>query len=150
MSPLLRSLKKNDGRFDPLFQETINNFDKTTEESRLRWETNADCWDARMGDHSNHFHRNIIRPHTEDLKEFSFFHYKHPCFVRPEGRYLSSSVYEGEAIRGQPVLQYYFHRPLQEILRLAFVNGFVVDGFFEVPDDNDEHPAVAIIRLRKK
>ena len=231
----------------------MNNFDETTEESRSRWETNADCWDARMGDHSNHFHRNIVRPHTEELLDtrvgdlvldiacgtgnfserlaekdaevvaFDYseqmishakrrrqahsdkiefhvcdatksedlmalkrsrpfdkavanmavmdisdigplfktvfellksdgifvFSFQHPCFVRPDGRYLSSSVYEGEAIRGQPVLQYYYHRPLQEIFRLAFVNGFVVDGFFEVPDDDKEYPAAAIIRLRK-
>lgn len=28
------------------------------------WEQNADCWDERMGDESNWFHRTVIRPTT--------------------------------------------------------------------------------------
>jgi 2-polyprenyl-3-methyl-5-hydroxy-6-metoxy-1,4-benzoquinol methylase len=231
----------------------MNNFDETTEESRLRWEKNADYWDARMGDHSNHFHRNIVRPHTEklldtlasdlvldiacgtgnfserlaengaevvafdysermiahakrrrqahsdkiefhvcDATKFSdlmalkqsrpfdkavanmaimdiadieplfkavfellkpggtfVFSIQHPCFVRPDDRYLSPSVYEGEAIRGQPVLQYYYHRSFQDLFRLFFENGFVMDGYFEESDNDDELPAIAIIRLKK-
>lgn len=31
------------------------------------WETNADYWDAKMGDESNRFHREIVRPDTEKL-----------------------------------------------------------------------------------
>lgn len=31
------------------------------------WETNASFWDAKMGDESNDFHRNLVRPHTEEL-----------------------------------------------------------------------------------
>ena len=231
----------------------MNSFEKTKEESRLRWETNADYWDTRMGDHSNHFHRNIVRPHTEELLDIQtgdlvldiacgngnfserlaekgaeviafdyseklishakrrrraypekiefhvcdatksedlmaleksrpfdkavsnmaimdiadigplfeavfgllkpggifVFSIQHPCFVRPEGRYLSSCVYEGEAIRGQPVLQYYYHRPFQDLFRLFFEKGFVMDGFFEEPDDDDELPAIVVIRLKK-
>lgn len=42
-------------------------FQDTNEESRQAWETNADCWDAKMGDNSNIFHREIVRPHTEEL-----------------------------------------------------------------------------------
>ena len=37
----------------------------------------------------------------------------------------------GEAIRGQPKEQYYFHRPLSEILNLCFENGFYMDGMRE-------------------
>lgn len=232
----------------------MSSFGRTTDDSRSRWDENADYWDERMGDHSNHFHRNIVRPRTEDLLDiqegdlvldiacgtgnfserlaekgaevvafdysermishakrrriarsdkiefqvcdatkfedlmtlkqsrpfdkavanmavmdiadigplfkavFEFlkpdgvfiFSLQHPCFVRPEGKYLTPSFYEGEAIRGQPVLQYYYHRPMEEIFRLSFTNGFVTDGFYEIPDDDDEYPAIAIIRLRKK
>ena len=39
----------------------------TTAESRKRWEANADYWDAAMGDESNRFHREIVRPATEEL-----------------------------------------------------------------------------------
>lgn len=52
-----------------------------------------------------------------------------PCFVKPEGTCLTPQVHEGEAIRGQPVKQLYYHRPLQEIFRACFDAGFVVDGF---------------------
>jgi len=231
----------------------MNSFNRTTDESRSRWETNADYWDNRMGDHSNHFHCNVVRPHTEELLNIQagdlvldvacgtgnfserlaekgavvvafdysermilhakrrrrdhlgkikfhvcdatksenlialkqdrmfdkavanmalmdisdvkplfnalfallkpggifVFSLQHPCFVRTADNYMTQSNYEGEAIRGQPVLQYYYHRSLQDILNIAFQAGFIIDGFFEVPDDDDEIPAVAIIRARK-
>jgi 2-polyprenyl-3-methyl-5-hydroxy-6-metoxy-1,4-benzoquinol methylase len=41
----------------------------TTDESKKRWEANADFWDERMGEHSNMFHREIVRPSTEVLLE---------------------------------------------------------------------------------
>lgn len=31
------------------------------------WETNAEFWDNQMGDESNFFHCDIVRPHTEEL-----------------------------------------------------------------------------------
>jgi len=36
-------------------------------ESLHAWDANADFWDAKMGDESNVFHREIVRPHTESL-----------------------------------------------------------------------------------
>lgn len=45
----------------------MTNWRSTAEESRRRWEANADYWDERMGDASNRFHREIIRPATESL-----------------------------------------------------------------------------------
>ena len=43
------------------------NYPETTLESKIRWEAIADFWDSRMGDHSNLFHRKIVRPKTEEL-----------------------------------------------------------------------------------
>lgn len=37
------------------------------EESKERWERNAEFWDDYMGDESNRFHRELIRPYTEQL-----------------------------------------------------------------------------------
>jgi len=45
----------------------MSNWATTTDESRIRWETNADFWDEKMGEHSNRFHREIVRPSTELL-----------------------------------------------------------------------------------
>lgn len=45
--------------------------------------------------------------------------------------YMSSTVTHGIAIPGQPKLQLYFHRPLQEIFRICFQAGFVLDGLEE-------------------
>jgi 2-polyprenyl-3-methyl-5-hydroxy-6-metoxy-1,4-benzoquinol methylase len=229
------------------------NFSETTDESKQRWETNADFWDEKMGDQSNFFHRNIVRPHTEQLldikqgdlvldiacgngnfsqrlaekgadviafdysekmilharkrrseylNKISFhvcdatdheqllalkqskpfdkavanmavmdisniepllhtvhemlmtngifvFSTHHPCFVRPDEKYLSPCVHEGEAIRGQPIPQFYYHRPLQTLFQACFKMGFMIDGFFEVPIDESEQPIILIIRLRK-
>jgi len=36
-------------------------------ESQTRWETNAEFWDDYMGEESNRFHRELIRPYTEEL-----------------------------------------------------------------------------------
>jgi 2-polyprenyl-3-methyl-5-hydroxy-6-metoxy-1,4-benzoquinol methylase len=232
----------------------MQNFRETTEESRRRWEINADCWDARMGDDSNSFHRTIVRPHTEQLLDIregdlvldiacgngnfsqrlaekgahvvafdysenlialakrrwsaypgtiSFhicdatdgaqvlslkqgrpfdkavanmavmdiadieplfravrdmlkpggifvFSTHHPCFVKPQDSYLTPCVHEGEAIQGQPVLQYYYHRSLQDIFQICFQAGFAIDGFYEEPDDDKEYPVIVIVRLRKQ
>jgi ubiquinone/menaquinone biosynthesis C-methylase UbiE len=226
---------------------------KTNEDGRMVWETNADFWDNYMGDESNAFHRDLVRPNTEmlldpqsgdfvldiacgngnfshrlvelgarvvafdysakmiqnaksrwknSLRNIEFivcdatdesqlmglqrekpydkavsnmaimdissihslfkatyrllsaeglfvFTTHHPCFTHPEGRYLSSCVHQGEAITGQPVKQYYYHRPLQDILRIAFESGFVMDAFYEVPDTCAEFPIVITVRLRK-
>ncbi|GIN85302.1 class I SAM-dependent methyltransferase [Heyndrickxia sporothermodurans] len=37
------------------------------QDSQARWETNADYWDDYMGEESNQFHRELIRPYTEKL-----------------------------------------------------------------------------------
>lgn len=47
----------------------MSNWATTTDESKKRWEKNADFWDEKMGEHSNRFHREIIRPSTEELLE---------------------------------------------------------------------------------
>ena len=47
--------------------KNVSNWKKTMKESRARWEQNADFWDEKMGEHSNRFHREIVRPSTEKL-----------------------------------------------------------------------------------
>ena len=77
-------------------------------------------------------------------------------------RYMTAHTAPGVAIRGQPVPQPYFHRPLQEYLQLGFRCGFVLDGFEErsFPPDHpqgsplgwggrfSEFPPVLAARLR--
>jgi 2-polyprenyl-3-methyl-5-hydroxy-6-metoxy-1,4-benzoquinol methylase len=43
-------------------------------ESKDRWETNAEFWDDYMGDESNRFHRELIRPYTEELLQIKQGH----------------------------------------------------------------------------
>ena len=38
------------------------------------WETNAEFWDDQMGDHSNFFHCDIVRPRTEELLDIKENH----------------------------------------------------------------------------
>lgn len=75
---------------------------------------------------------------------------QHPCFVTLTEQYLTSHSYLGEAISGQPQLQRYYHRSLQDIFHLCFLNGFVVDGFFEESYGHKEKPDVIIVRVRKR
>lgn len=231
----------------------MSNFIDTNEDSKLRWEMNADYWDSYMGQESNYFHCDIVRPSVEQLlaitegelvldiacgngnfserlaragalvvafdyserliahackrradylskidfhvcdatdysqllllkKEQPFdkavsnmgimdisdirpllkavfemlksggifvFATHHPCFERPEGKYLTACSHESIALEGQPVLHYYYHRALGDLLSQCFQVGFVLDGFIEKPDKNKEYPIIVIIRLRK-
>jgi 2-polyprenyl-3-methyl-5-hydroxy-6-metoxy-1,4-benzoquinol methylase len=77
-------------------------------------------------------------------------------------RYLTPSQSHGLAIRGQPVPQLYFDRPLQYYFNIGFRNGFVLDGFEEhafppgTPQKNQlswggnfsEIPPVLVVRMR--
>lgn len=55
--------------------------------------------------------------------------------------YLLERSVKGEAIAGQPELQYYFHRPVSAILKLFFKTGFVLDGYEEPSFTNVENSA---------
>ncbi len=46
-------------------------------------------------------------------------------------RYLTPQPFEGLGIVGQPVPQYYFHRPISVLLSACFEAGFVLDGVEE-------------------
>lgn len=74
----------------------------------------------------------------------------HPCFTYPNGDYFTSCIDRGEAIEGQPVLQNYYHRSIQDVLNAAFEAGFVLDGFHEVPFPGRSTPIIMIVRLRKR
>ena len=75
---------------------------------------------------------------------------QHPCFVTLTEKYLTPHSYYGEAIKGQPQKQCYYHRSLQDIFNICFQSGFVIDGFFEECfGNNNEIPAVIIVRARK-
>lgn len=111
------------------------------------------------------------------------FSVSHPCFNSAEGtsvvaernfegrgrdehfvkvsRYLHPSAWKGEALAGQPELQYYFHRPLSVLFGSCFDAGFVLDGLEEPTFDQSveasnalawanlrEIPPVLVARLR--
>jgi 2-polyprenyl-3-methyl-5-hydroxy-6-metoxy-1,4-benzoquinol methylase len=76
-------------------------------------------------------------------------------------QYIRPSVARGLGIVGQPVSQYYFHRPLSALFSAGFAAGFAVDGLeepiFEQPVETTrpfawsnyrEIPAVLIARMR--
>ncbi len=80
-------------------------------------------------------------------------------FVRVT-RYSEPLTAKGVAMRGQPVPQYYFHRPLSDLFALFFQAGFVLDGLEEPvigPKSNPsffdkvfEHiPPVLVARMRR-
>jgi len=77
-------------------------------------------------------------------------------------RYLTPQPFEGLGIVGQPVPQYYFHRPLSVLLNTCFEAGFVLDGFEERAFDESveanhafswanfrETPPMMAMRLRR-
>ena len=46
-------------------------------------------------------------------------------------RYINQFQSAGLALRNQPRPQLYFHRPIKDYMKVAFQNGFVLDGFDE-------------------
>lgn len=77
-------------------------------------------------------------------------------------RYLTPRPFEGLGIVGQPVPQYYFHRPLSVLLTTCFEAGFALDGFEERAFDESveanhafswanfrETPPMMAMRLRR-
>lgn len=223
----------------------------TNKESKIAWEANAEFWDNFMGDESNSFHCDLVRPYTErllnacsgelildiacgngnfserlsqlgaevvafdyskqmvefakkrranivDKVEFKVcdasnydelielaagqkfdkavanmaimdisdikplfdalstilksggifvFSLHHPCFTYPNNDYLKEQIYKDVAIEGQPVLQNYYHRPIQNIFNLAFERGFSINGFHEIPFEGDKDPIIMIVRV---
>jgi hypothetical protein len=77
-------------------------------------------------------------------------------------RYMTPYHSRGLAMRGQPSTQIYFERPMMYYFNLAFMNGFVLDGFEEraFPPDHpqgnplswggkfSEIPPVLVARVR--
>ena len=45
----------------------MDSFEDHLDDSKNRWEENAQFWDEYMGNESNRFHRELIRPFTENL-----------------------------------------------------------------------------------
>ncbi len=225
----------------------------TNSDSLKAWETNAEFWDQKMGNESNSFHRDIVRPRTEELLEINsddlvldiacgngnfskrmaeqgaqvvgfdyspkmiefakirradvldkvifsvcdatdyeqlinlqqerpftkavanmaimdisdiaplfkavfcmlgengifVFATHHPCFTYPNKDYFTACVHKGIAIEGQPALQNYYHRSIQDILNHAFRSGFIINGFYEVPFCGEDTPIIMIVRLKK-
>ncbi|ANY72564.1 class I SAM-dependent methyltransferase [Paenibacillus ihbetae] len=52
----------------------MSDWKELTGESQVRWNEIAGFWDDYMGEHSNRFHREIIRPGTEHLLEVAEGH----------------------------------------------------------------------------
>lgn len=73
--------------------------------------------------------------------------------------YARPSKGKGVAIPGQPVLQWYFHRPLWMILAPFFEHGFALDALEELQSEREEAgrpgyvytqiPGVLIARMRR-
>ncbi len=73
----------------------------------------------------------------------------HPCFTYENEDYFKSCINKGVAIEGQPMLQNYYHRSIGDIFKVAFKTGFVLDGFYEVPFDEENIPIVMTVRMRR-
>ena len=75
--------------------------------------------------------------------------------------YLTPIVKKSEGIIGQPVPQYYYHRPIHVLFQSCFEAGFVADGIeepaFPKPDKKEAHvswddmpeiPPVLVVRMK--
>lgn len=93
----------------------------------------------------------LFKAVNELLKKDGVFVFSthHPCFTYPNENYLTEAINKGEAISGQPVLQNYYHRSMEDIFNVAFKSGFIVDGFREVPFEEQKEPIIMIVRLKR-
>ncbi|MBA2758326.1 MAG: class I SAM-dependent methyltransferase [Chloroflexia bacterium] len=72
--------------------------------------------------------------HTEAAFESALDELVAPPAVRHSLRisnYLDIPPRKGLGVEGQPEMHYYFHRPLSDILNLAFAHGMMMDGIME-------------------
>ena len=63
-----------------------------TEESKKIWEKNAQFWDNAMGDESNEFHREVVRPKVPPVPQVQFSDQLmagSPPLIEPENRPLT-------------------------------------------------------------
>jgi 2-polyprenyl-3-methyl-5-hydroxy-6-metoxy-1,4-benzoquinol methylase len=86
-------------------------------------------------------------------------HGVHRAYSLKISRYGTSWTGKGVAVEGQPVAQWYFHRPLEAIVEPFFRHGLVLDGLREPLLDPDptrhspnavfaEIPGVLVLRFR--
>ena len=71
-----------------------------TEESKKIWEENAQFWDNAMGDESNEFHREVVRPKVESGDRFRYISYYEIYEADTSSYYYTGSVaysFDGEA-----------------------------------------------------
>lgn len=66
-----------------------------------------------------------------------------PTYSIKVSRYLSPEVTKGLAIQNQPMQQYYWHRPLHQLLNAAFTSGLVLDRLEEPPSPVPDSPVGA-------
>lgn len=69
-----------------------------------------------------------------------------PVYSVKVGKYLSWQVSKGLAIKTQPLQQFYWHRPMHELLNAAFESGLVMDRLEEPPSPPDARPGGAFDR----
>lgn len=73
----------------------------------------------------------------------------YPCFDTLTEKYKTVHSYYGEAIKGQPTMQCYYYRCLEDIFNVCFKNGFVIDGFYEECYHDLKKLVVIVVRARK-
>jgi hypothetical protein len=65
----------------------------------------------------------------------------HLQFAVKVWRYKTAASVKGEGIQGQPAFQFYFDRPLEQLLGTFFERGFVMDGIVEPAFEPENRPA---------
>jgi hypothetical protein len=98
-------------------------------EVREIWDRNAEFWNERMGE-GNDFHKLLIEPAQLRLLNLKGGELIREYYVRAS-RYIRPSVSKGLAMLGQPVPQYYFHRPASVLLNTFFAEGFALEALEE-------------------
>lgn len=89
-------------------------------DSQEKWEQNADHWDDYMGEESNRFHRELIRPYNGNVVTTNSIQIS---------KYLTSELYKAIGIKGQSIPHLMFHRPLSYYVNLFFESNYVFYGF---------------------
>ena len=69
--------------------------------------------------------------HIHEHTDFDFGGKVHNAYYVKTSDYLISRKIKGIGMLGQPEPQYYFHRPLSEILEICFANRFCLNGIRE-------------------
>ena len=94
------------------------------EDSSKAWEANAQFWDNRMGDESNQFHREVIRPKVSELLDIACGNGNYSAYIAERGADVVAFDYSTKVVALAERGSYYGSTAITMLLSLLITGYF--------------------------